>query len=66
MVKRVGERAQRKDKKKQLRPWLPGTHSAEIRSLTKFRYSSCMYFVYYYLRKYREIAPFQEAISFLI
>lgn len=36
MVKRVGERVQRKDKKKQIRPWPPGTHSAEIRSLTKF------------------------------
>ncbi|GED32094.1 hypothetical protein P9G84_02450 [Brevibacillus centrosporus] len=38
MMKRVGERGVRKeraDKKKQLRPWLPGTLRAEINSLTK-------------------------------
>ncbi|WP_103108472.1 hypothetical protein [Brevibacillus reuszeri] len=36
MQKRVGKRKVRVDKKKQLRPWLPGTLLAEIKNLYKF------------------------------
>lgn len=45
MVRRVGERRTRKarsDKKKQIRPWLPGTLLAEMKSLKKYLNQSSM------------------------
>ncbi|MFF0828710.1 hypothetical protein ACFYU8_18105 [Brevibacillus sp. NPDC003359] len=49
MVKRAGERAKRKDKKKQIRPWLPGSHLAEIQSLAKFSQHSAQASIMEYL-----------------